>query len=169
MHMNSGQVAAAEDRLMSLDFFRGVTMFLLVGESTGLYELLRRPAFSGTLLGAIGLQLDHHPWNGLHFWDLIQPFFMFIVGVAMPFSMGKRWQRGDSWNKTLHHALIRSGLLLLFGWGLYCIGPGRLTFELWNVLAQLSFTYLVAFLMMRKSTHTQIGFHLPAARHRAAL
>jgi predicted acyltransferase len=157
---NSGQRAAAGDRLASLDFFRGVTMFLLVGEATGLYELLRDPALNGTLLGFIGTQFDHHPWNGLHFWDLIQPFFMFIVGVAMPFSIGKRWQRGDSWSQTFHHALIRSGLLLLFGWALYCVGPGRLTFELWNVLAQLSFTYLVAFLMMRKSAPVQIGFTL---------
>jgi predicted acyltransferase len=155
---NSGQRPAVGDRLASLDFFRGVTMFLLVGEATGLYELLREPALNGTLLGAIGWQLEHHTWNGLHFWDLIQPFFMFIVGVAMPFSIGKRWQRGDSWRHTFHHALIRSGLLLLFGWALYCVGPGRLTFELWNVLAQLSFTYLVAFLMMRKSWPVQIGF-----------
>ena len=158
MDKNIGQSLTAEDRLTSLDFFRGLTMFLLVGESTGLYEHLRATAFNGTLLGAIGWQLEHHPWNGLHFWDLIQPFFMFIVGVAMPFSFGKRWERGESWSKTLRHAMIRSGLLLLFGWGLYCIGPGRLTFELWNVLAQLSFTYLVAFLLMRKSARMQIGF-----------
>jgi len=148
---------SAEGRLTSLDFYRGLTMFLLVGEATGLYELLRMPAFNGTLVSTIGWQLEHHPWNGLHFWDLIQPSFMFIVGVAMPFSFAKRWQRGDSWSKTLHHALIRSGLLLLFGWALYCIGPGRLTFELWNVLAQLSFTYLVAFLFLRKPARVQIG------------
>jgi predicted acyltransferase len=154
----SGQPSPGEDRLTSLDFFRGLTMFLLIGEATGLYELFRVPAFNGTLLGAIGWQLDHHPWNGLHFWDLIQPFFMFIVGVAMPFSFGKRWQQGDSWGNTLRHALSRSGLLLLFGWALYCIEPGRLTFELWNVLAQLSFTYLVAFLFMRKPAGVQIGF-----------
>ena len=131
---------------------------MLIGEATGLYELFRDPALHGTLLGAIGWQLDHHPWNGLRCWDLVQPFFMFIVGVAMPFSMGKRWQRGDSWTKTFRHVLQRSALLLLFGWGLYCIGPGHLTFELWNVLAQLSFTYLVAFLMMRKSMGVQLGF-----------
>jgi predicted acyltransferase len=158
MATNNGQSSAPEGRLTSLDFFRGVTMFMLIGEATGLYELFRDPALHGTLLGAIGWQLDHHPWNGLRCWDLVQPFFMFIVGVAMPFSIGKRWQRGDSWGKTFRHVLQRSALLLLFGWGLYCIGPGHLTFELWNVLAQLSFTYLVAFLMMRKSTGVQLGF-----------
>src|SRR5437867_2667958 len=155
---SSNQPPAAEGRLVSLDFFRGVTMFMLIGESTGLYERLRDPALKGTLLGALGWQLEHHPWNGLHCWDLVQPFFMFIVGVAMPFSIGKRWQQGDSWRKTFHHALIRSSLLLFFGWALYCIGPGHLTFELWNVLAQLSFTYLVAFLMMRRPAWLQIGF-----------
>lgn len=145
-------------RLASLDFFRGLTMFLLIGESTELYTLLRDPALHGTVLGFIGIQLSHYTWNGLHFWDLVQPFFMFIVGVAMPFSFGKRWDHGDSWKKTSYHAFQRSALLLFFGWALYCIGPGHITFELWNVLAQLSFTYLVAYLMMRKSTRTQIGF-----------
>ncbi len=147
-----------QGRLTSLDFFRGLTMFMLVGEATQLYSNLRDPALTSTWMGWIGLQLDHHPWNGLRPWDLVQPFFMFIVGVAMPFSFGLRWSRGESWSQSFHHALRRSALLLLFGWGLYCIGPGRLTFELWNVLAQLSFTYLVAFLMMRKSAKTQIAF-----------
>ncbi len=146
------------ERLTSLDFFRGFTMFFLIAEATRFHSLLRNQAFDGTLIGFIGTQLEHHAWNGLHFWDLIQPFFMFIVGVAMPFSFAKRWEQGDTWGKTFQHALFRSGMLLLFGWGLYCIGPGRITFELWNVLAQLSFTYLVAFLMMRKSMRAQIGF-----------
>ena len=145
-------------RLTSLDFFRGFTMFMLVGEATRLYELLNSPALNGTWLGLVGMQLDHHPWNGLRPWDLIQPFFMFIVGVAMPFSFGIRWARGDSWGVTFRHALRRSALLLLFGWGLYCIGPGKLTFELWNVLAQLSVTYLVAFLMLKRPAREQIGF-----------
>ena len=158
MGTDSGQLRGAEGRLLSLDFFRGFTMFMLVGEATGLYEWLRDPRLNGTFLSAVGWQLGHHPWNGLHCWDLVQPFFMFIVGVAMPFSIGKRWARGDTWCQTFHHALIRSGLLLFFGWALYCIEPGRITFELWNVLAQLSFTYLVAFLMMRKPARVQIAF-----------
>jgi predicted acyltransferase len=152
------QASGPEDRLMSLDFFRGFTMFLLIAEATGIYELLIDPAVKGTVFQAIGTQFQHHPWNGLRFWDLIQPFFMFIVGVAMPFSYGKRWERGDTWSATFRHALQRSFLLLLFGWALYCIEPGRLTFELWNVLSQLSFTCLVAYLMMRRSAPIQIVF-----------
>lgn len=144
------------DRLFSVDFFRGLTMFLLIAEGTQIFDILVEPAFKGTIIASIGSQFHHHPWNGLRFWDLIQPFFMFIVGVAMPFSFAKRWDRGDSWTQTLKHALRRSFLLLLFGVALYCIEPGRLNFELWNVLVQLSFTYLVAFLMMRKPLIIQL-------------
>ncbi len=151
-------IPVLQERLTSLDFFRGFTMFMLIGEATHLYSILGSPTFEGTWVGWIGVQVEHHPWNGLHFWDLIQPFFMFIVGVAMPFSFALRSNRGASWSQNFQHALRRSALLLLFGWGLYCIGPGRITFELWNVLAQLSFTYLVAFLMMRKRASAQITF-----------
>jgi len=147
-----------EGRLFSLDFYRGFTMFLLIAESTHLFELLVDPSLNGTLLEQIGWQFHHHPWNGLRFWDLVQPFFMFIVGVALPFSVGKRRQRGDSKGSILRHALQRSFLLLVFGWAVYCIRPGYITFELWNVLAQLSFTYLVAFLMMSKPVRVQIVF-----------
>lgn len=144
-------------RLLSLDFYRGLTMFLLIAESAGLWHSLVAPYFQGTVVSAIGTQFHHHPWNGLHFWDLVQPFFMFIVGVAMPIAFGKRWARGDSYSSTLKHALTRSFVLLALGVGVYCITAGRLVFELWNVLAQLSFTYLLAFLIMRKSWKFQIG------------
>jgi predicted acyltransferase len=149
---------SVKDRFLSLDFFRGLTMFLLIGESTGLYEHLRDPALAGTLLHAIGTQLDHHPWAGLRFWDLVQPFFMFIVGVALAFSVAKREQRGESRSRITRHAVIRSIVLLLLGWALYCIGPGRITFRFQNVLAQLGVTYPIAYFLMRRRPRTQIAW-----------
>jgi len=50
--------AVVQERFLSLDFFRGLTMFLLIGESTLLYEHLRDPRLAGTVLGFIGTQLD---------------------------------------------------------------------------------------------------------------
>ncbi len=47
---------------------------------------------------------------------------------------------------------------MLFGWGLYCIGPGEIVFRFQNVLAQLSVAYILAFLVIRKSVAIQIGF-----------
>lgn len=145
------------DRVLSIDFFRGFTMFLLIGEFTHMFSYMTAPRFEGGVLYFIGEQLHHHPWNGLRFWDLVQPFFMFIVGVAIPFSVAKRERRGDSRASLLRHALIRAGLLLLFGWALYCIGPGRITFRFQNVLAQLSVTYLVAFLIRNQKSWVQIA------------
>jgi predicted acyltransferase len=151
-------ISAVKDRILSLDFFRGLTMFLLIGESTLLYEHLRDPGLAGTLLHAIGTQLDHHPWAGLRFWDLIQPFFMFIVGVALAFSVAKREERGESRSRITKHAVIRSLVLLLLGWALYCIGPGRITFRFQNVLAQLAVTYPIAYFLMRRRPRTQIAW-----------
>jgi len=66
-------------------------MFLLMGESTGLYGHILSIDTGFTQF--LGTQLSHHEWNGLHFWDMIQPFFMFIVGVAIPFSVANRQKR----------------------------------------------------------------------------
>ena len=148
------------NRLTSLDAYRGLTMFLLVAEAAGVYA-----AFSGyfsedSLGGQIIRQFHHHPWAGLRFWDLIQPFFMFIVGVAMPFSLRSRLKRGDSWGEAFRHILIRCFLLLLFGVGLHCIYRDQLVWELWNVLTQLSFTILVTFLLMQSKWQTQLAASL---------
>jgi predicted acyltransferase len=143
-------------RLLSLDLFRGLTMFLLVAEGTGLYEALKDVAGNGTIGAAIIQQFFHHDWNGLHFWDLIQPFFMFIVGVAMVFSLERRWESGATWGQTFKHIFIRCVTLLFLGVFLQCGYSGKLVWELWNVLAQLSFTILVAFLIFKLPWKTQV-------------
>lgn len=145
------------ERLLSVDFFRGITMFLLIGEFTHMFSYMTSPVFEGNVVHLIGTQLHHHPWNGLRFWDLVQPFFMFIVGVAIPLSTIKREARGDSKSRILKHAFGRAGLLLLMGWALYCIEPGRITFQFQNVLAQLSVTYLVAFLLRNTKSWIQLS------------
>ena len=142
-------------RLFSLDVFRGLTMFLLVAEAAGFHhsfsELTEGTAFSG-----LAHQLHHHPWNGLRFWDLIQPFFMFIVGVAMPFSLRKRLTSGNRGAAT-KHILKRCFLLFSFGVLLHCVYEKELVWELWNVLVQLAFTILIAYAIMNMSHKAQIG------------
>lgn len=92
-------------------------------------------------------QFTHHPWNGLYFWDVIQPGFMFIAGTAMAFSLAKR--KDQPWNQQLMKALKRSGWLFFWGVLDYAVTGDKLSFELWNVLTQLSFTLLIAFLIFR--------------------
>ncbi len=148
------QLNQEQDRILSIDFFRGFTMFMLVTGITGVFHILADGQKGGVVIEAINKQLEHAEWNGLFAWDLIQPFFMFIVGVAMPFAVSKRIARGDSWNKAFGHVLRRSFLLLAFG---FMLGADKDGFSLTNVLAQLSFTYLVAFLLMEKDFRWQLA------------
>ena len=151
--MNSTtKLAKTQERIFSIDFFRGFTMFMLVGGIGGMFDKID-PGKSSAVIHFFQQQLSHVPWEGLHFWDLIQPFFMFIVGVAMPFSLTKRWKRGDSWKETLYHVLTRCFLLLVIGWA---FGSSIDNSNFNNVMAQLSVTYLVAFLIMRKKLVWQL-------------
>lgn len=145
-------------RITSVDFFRGFTMFLLAGEAAGIYETFVK--FDNPVMQFFSTQFSHHEWNGLHFWDLIQPFFMFIVGVAIPFAVANRLRKGDSMQKIRNHAFRRAFLLLFFGWALYFIEADHFILRLQNVLAQLSVTYLIAFLIKDKSFRFQLIFSI---------
>ncbi|MFC1562595.1 acyltransferase family protein [candidate division KSB1 bacterium] len=148
---NSKNLSMPRSRLESLDAFRGFTMLLLISGGFGM-GYLRNYQY----LGFFAKHFTHHQWHGMYFWDLIQPFFMFIVGVAMPFSFLRRWNCGDTWNQTFNHVIRRSLTLLLFciilgiGWS------NKIQIGLWNVLGQLAFTYFFAFLFMRFSLKKQL-------------
>lgn len=148
-------MSTASKRLFSLDVFRGLTMFLLIGEAAGFHENFSEFAHGNQFLSAIGDQLHHHPWHGFRFWDLIQPYFMFIVGVAMPFSIGSRLAEGSN-KEVTRHILRRCFLLFSFGVLLHCVYSHILVWELWNVLVQLSGTILIAYAIMNWSHKHQI-------------
>ena len=85
-----------QGRLLSLDFLRGLIMVLLALESAGLYEHLST-ATDGNFMNGFFQQFFHHPWNGLRFWDLVQPAFMFMSGTAMALSLHKQQEKGLTW------------------------------------------------------------------------
>lgn len=140
-------------RLVSLDFFRGFTMLLLV--NGGVLHYFARPQFEGTIAYVVFKQFTHPEWEGFHLWDLVQPFFMFIVGVAIPFSVARRLSRGQTWSELTKHAAQRSIILILLGITLDAgIENFNLTFQ--NVLAQIGFTYIIAFLLIRSRWSVQL-------------
>jgi predicted acyltransferase len=143
-------------RLLSLDVMRGGIMVLLALESAGLYEHLANSS-QNTPLHPFFLQFFHHPWHGLHAWDLVQPAFMFMAGAALAFSLHRQQQEGRPWSYSFRKALRRSGWLFFWGVLDYAVRPGGLSFELWDVLTQLSFTSLVAFLIFRWSLPAQVA------------
>jgi predicted acyltransferase len=154
-NLNADQLA--NGRLLSLDVMRGMIMILLCGESCMLYEAIKHldPAQP---MGGLITQFFHHPWHGLRFWDLVQPAFMFMAGAAMYISYSRKLAKGESWGHNLKHVLIRSLKLFICGVALHCFYAGKPVWELWNVLTQLSFTTIVAYLIIDKSYIWQFMF-----------
>lgn len=140
----------ADGRLLSLDVMRGMIMILLAAESCRVYESLHDLHIADGLIE----QFFHHPWHGLHFWDLVQPAFMFMAGTAMYIAVERRRSKGM---KTLGHVAWRSLKLFIAGVALHCVYAHALVWELWNVLTQLSFTTLVAYFLIGRSFKVQIG------------
>lgn len=153
-------VVKKDTRLLSLDFYRGLIMVLLMLEAAGLYRHVIAITEPSSFIHSLATQFTHHPWHGLTFWDFVQPGFMFIAGTAMAFSLTKQTSKGRPWEVQAKRAIIRSGWLLFWGVLIYAVGKDGLSFQLWNVLAQLSFTLLVAFLIFRWKPGYQILFSL---------
>lgn len=135
-------------------------MVLLALESAGLYHVLDDQT-KETIFNAPIQQFFHHPWNGLRFWDLVQPAFMFMAGTAMAYSLDKQFKNGIAWKDAFVKVLKRSWWLFFWGVLDYAVKKdGSLAFELWDVLTQLSFTTLVAFLLFQWSYKAQIIFSI---------
>ena len=90
-------------RLISLDAFRGFTIAGMV--------LVNNPGDWGNLYS----QLAHAEWNGWTFTDWIFPFFLFICGVSMTFSLGRRAEAGDDKQKLLIQLFKRAAIIFLIG------------------------------------------------------
>jgi predicted acyltransferase len=119
---------------MSLDLFRGATIagMILVNNA-------------GDELNSYW-PLKHAQWNGWTPTDLVFPFFLFIVGVAMAFSFSSRLKRGESRKKLLGHVLWRG--LLLFALGMFLNGfPNRYHLDSWRiygVLQRIAICYVIS-------------------------
>lgn len=111
MRMTAGSTQS--DRLACIDALRGFDMFWIIGGAaifTGLDK-----AIDGQILNKWVQQLEHVPWEGLHFYDVIWPLFMFIMGAAMPFSLAKRRSMGVSDPDLYLHAVKRAVILFFLG------------------------------------------------------
>lgn len=142
-------------RLLSLDVMRGIIMILLAAESAAVYTSLHTIT-EGTAADTITQQFFHHPWHGLRLWDLVQPAFMFMAGTAMYISFSRKQEKGQSWQQQWPHIFKRCAWLLFWALAIYSVLSGKLVWELWNVLAQLSVTTLIAFLIIKRSVSFQV-------------
>src|SRR5687768_15786977 len=79
-------------RLLSLDAFRGFTMFWIAGGTSLMLGL--QNLGHNAVLDTIVDQLQHTDWQGLRFYDLIWPCFMLMTGMSLPFSYAYRGRYG---------------------------------------------------------------------------
>ena len=144
-----GETQKTPERLVSLDAFRGLTMLLLISHGFGIYEAFKNEQF------------EHAAWAGCTLWDLIQPAFTFMVGVAMPLALAKR---AAAWGHVLWRALVLVLLSnVLSNWGT----TQPLKLQLINVLCQIALSYVVCFLILQMRLAWQVlaAAALMAAHH----
>ncbi|MBX3436435.1 MAG: hypothetical protein KF861_03020 [Planctomycetaceae bacterium] len=157
-----------QSRLASLDAYRGFIMMMLAASGFGISRFTSLPDESPVwqvrdhaFWQALSFHFDHPPWESrfglmsVSAWDLIQPAFMFMVGVAMPFSYARRESLGDGRWARMGHALRRAIVLVLLGVFLYSMGSERTNWIFPNVLAQIGLGYFFAYLLLGKKAWVQ--------------
>jgi len=142
-------------RLEALDAFRGAIMLLMASGGLGLAQIAKSHPDS-VLWGFVARQVDHVAWSGCVLWDLIQPAFMFMVGVALPWSIAHRRAASLGFSSMLPHALWRSLLLVVLAVFLTSAWSPRTDWIFPNVLAQIGLGYPVVFLVAFTRPRTQL-------------
>lgn len=160
--------SSGSSRVMSLDAYRGFVMLAMASSGFGFATLARPETLQklvesqtnwvpAWLLRALAYQFDHVAWTGCSFWDLIQPSFMFLVGVAVPYSYSRREREGQSAARQFGHVLWRSFVLVLLGIFLSSDGAPLTNFTFVNVLTQIGLGYPVLSLLRGRSLRVQFA------------
>src|SRR6476660_5714859 len=135
------------ERLYSLDALRGFDMFWIMGAEEifhALYKVTGSPFW-----GTISTELTHPDWNGFHFYDLIFPLFLFIAGVATPYSVGRDFEKGKTRQQMLWR-VVRRGLTLvvlgiIYNNGLELRPLSEVRFG--SVLGRIGLAYMFAYII----------------------
>lgn len=135
-------LSGPRQRFLTLDAYRGLIMLLLVSDGFGFAALGNNPVFSW-----IAGQFEHRPWGGAVFYDLIMPAFLFMAGVAIPFSLARRSKMGLPFRENLRHNLVRALRLILVSEILVSIQEGRAHLSVHNVLTVVAVTSLACLLL----------------------
>jgi predicted acyltransferase len=154
--MSTDAKATLNDRLVSLDAYRGLTMLAMASGGLGLHRVAQNFPESG-FWKFIGYEFEHVDWVGCALWDLIQPSFMFMVGVAMAYSCASRQAHGQSYGRMFAHAVTRAFMLVLLGVFLRSDGRSQTNFTFEDVLSQIGLGYVFLFLLWGRPRWFQFG------------
>ena len=141
----SREGAPSSQRLMSVDALRGFDMFWIIGADSLVYALNRMTQTRPTRF--LAEQLEHAEWQGFHFYDLIFPLFVFIVGVSLVFSLTKaieRAGRAEALKRVLRRSVLLFALGIFYSGGLTNAWPD---IRLMGVLNRIALAYFFAGLL----------------------
>ena len=142
-------------RLVSLDAYRGAIMLFMASGGLMLPAVAKHFP-DNEVWRFLAFNTDHVPWVGGSLWDLIQPSFMFMVGVAMPYSLASRRAKGDSEGRIALHAVYRAVVLVLLAIFLTSNGSSHTEFVFTNVLAQIGLGYAFLYLLAGRGLGIQL-------------
>ncbi len=139
------------ERLLSLDVFRGITIAgMILVNNPGTWDAIYPP-------------LEHSKWNGCTPTDIIFPFFLFIVGVAIPFALDKRIEKGEDNKKIILQITRRSIILFLLGifihsfpFGLFGSEFNLDTVRIPGVLQRIGVVYFITSILYLKTKNYKI-------------
>ena len=135
-------------RNVAVDAYRGLVMLLMMGEVMQFWRVAR--AYPDSLFWSIlAWNQTHVEWAGMSLHDTIQPGFTFLVGVALPYSIASRMNKGQSFGHMLAHTIWRSLLLIALGIFLRSTGSTQTYFTFEDTLTQIGLGYTFAFLLAR--------------------
>jgi len=142
----------ATQRLVSLDAYRGFVMLALVAGSMVVEHALHVAAKATGSPAWEWIQglWTHAGWEGAYPWDMVQPAFMFIVGVAVPYSYAKRQAMGESFARMLGHAVYRAIVLILLGVVLRSFHNKQTYWTFEDVVSQIGLGYVFLFLLWNR-------------------
>ena len=142
-------------RIASVDAYRGFVMLLMMGEVLS-FAKVSKALPDSAFWGFLAYHQDHVDWIGCALHDMIQPSFSFLVGVALPYSIASRMDKGDSKNTMIFHALKRSLILILLGIFLRSMHAQQTNFTFEDTLTQIGLGYFLLFLLGFTNLKTQI-------------
>ena len=147
---------ALSERLVSLDAFRGLTMLFMASSGFGIPQIAK--AFPDSAFwDLLRYNTTHAAWIGGGAWDMIQPAFMFMVGMALPFSSSRRSAEGQDSRRRFLHTLWRAFALVALGVFL-TTGTGKQpVFAFHNVLAQIGLGYVFLTLLVGRGWKIQLS------------
>lgn len=145
--VEAGQTWIQDNRLISIDALRGLTMFFIIGGEQIFVTLSK--IWPNSITNALASNMEHAGWEGFYFYDQIFPLFLFLVGILLPIVIKRIREKGLNNKEIFFHISKRTVILILLGLANY----GLLRFD-WpamrwsSVLGRIGICYFIAGLLL---------------------